>query len=107
MLQRLVGLPRLSRRLKKKWQWAADLAGTYGSDVLGRISHECRVGLWLNRERIGFQRAWDTWQGAIVASGERVMPLEMWEAVTECPEQAQLEYRRNLWLQSAGTGPSQ
>jgi hypothetical protein len=30
------------------------------------------------------------------------MPLEMWEAVTECPEQAQLEYRRYQWLQSAG-----
>ena len=85
----------LPRPGKKKWQWAADLAGAYGSASLGRIDHECRVGLWLCRERIGLQRSWDVFQGTRTAA-DGVIPFEMFEAISECREEAEL----NFWRQS-------
>ena len=51
---------RIPRQRKKKWQSFSDLAGLYGIRAIasGNLSHEARLGLWLNRERATNRAAW-------------------------------------------------
>jgi len=87
------GMPRFAAgfhgvlsRIKKKYQPLSDIAGTYGSGVLGRISHECRFGLWLNLDRTEQRRA----RPIIIAiqaaiSGD--VPKSLFESLSETDEE--------------------
>lgn len=66
---------------KKKWQWVADLAGTYGIGIVGTVTHECRVGLWANSERIEFRKCHRVILGIRQALAKRLERAQV-EAIT-------------------------
>lgn len=85
---------RLHDGSKKKYQHIADLAGTYGIGAAaggGRITHECRVGLWLNICRTDNRRANAVLRG-IVESMRGTPSLDMFESLTEDVERAMAEH---------------
>ena len=84
---------RLHNGVKKKFQHVADLAGTYGIGAAagGRITHECRVGLWLNIGRTDNRRANAVLRG-IVESMRGTPSLDMFESLTEGAERAMAEH---------------
>lgn len=74
---------------KKKWQPLSDLVGLHGTSLCGRITHETRLGLWLNSGRAVLRAAW-------IAGGADIRQLNpaVCRALAETDAQGNLDYWR-------------
>ncbi len=82
----------MDERIKKKHQHIADLAGAYGSGIIGkRISYEVQFSLWLNIHRIEIRRGRSILVGISAAMSD-TPNKELIESLTEDDDQSEAIY---------------